>query len=487
MRHRRAVASRWLSRLPGRVFLRGRRRRRDAAAERARALALLRLHGWNTTSFQLLEPGTQYFFDPAGEGFVGYIDTGSAWVAGGAPVAPEGQLAGVAARFVAAASAQGRRASFFAAAERFVVASGYPAVLIGEQPTWDPRAWPAVVASSSSLRAQLRRPGKHGVRVRVVDPAELAETGALRRQLDAIVEGWLRRKPMAPMGFLVDVHPFTFAAERICAVAESGSEVLAFLTAVPVYARDAWLFEDLLRLPGAPNGTAEALIDAVMRETAARGACMVTLGLAPLSGDVPRGLAWIREVARPLYDFAGVRAFKARLRPDAWEPIYLVVPPGRWAWPALVDALRAFAHGSFLAFGLRTLSRGPPFVVWGLIGALVAWIPVLAFAEPSRWFPRPWVQHAWVGFDVGLGLLLIALARRYRPGLAVVALTLVTADTLVTTIEALVWNVPRAEGTLELLCVGVACLGPALGALALRGMIQGMADVTPPGGPRDAG
>jgi phosphatidylglycerol lysyltransferase len=63
------------------------------------------------------------------------------------------------------------------------------------------------------------------------------------------------------------------------------------VSAVPVYARRAWLVEDLLRLPGSPNGTAEALIDAVMREAAGRGAVMVTLGLAPLSGEVSWGLA----------------------------------------------------------------------------------------------------------------------------------------------------------------------------------------------------
>jgi phosphatidylglycerol lysyltransferase len=398
-------------------------------------------------------------------------------------VAAEDELRGVASRFAAAARAQGRRASFFAAAERFVVASGFDALLIGEEPTWDPRRWSRVVAESSSLRAQVRRPAAKGVRVRIADAAEIAVGGALRAQLDSIVAAWLRQKPMAPMGFLVDVRPFDFAAERICAVAEEGGRVVAFLAAVPVYARNAWLFEDLLRLPGTPNGTAEALIDAVMHEAAARGAHLVTLGLAPLSGDVPHGLAWIREVARPLYDFAGVRAFKARLRPDAWEPVYLVVPPGAWAWPAVIDALRAFAHGSFVTFGLRTFLRGPPFVVWGLIGALVAWIPVLAFVEPTRWFPRPWVQHAWVGFDIVLGVLLVALARRYRPGLATVVLGLVTADALLTLAEALAWNLPRIEGAAEVAGIVIACAGPILATLALRGMIRGREEVARrPGG-----
>lgn len=462
-------------------------RQSRAQTRRERVLTLLRRHGWNTTSFQLLEPDTRYFFDPELDAVTGYVDTGSAWVAGGAPVAPEGALAAAAARFVQAARVRGRRASFFAAGERFVIASGFKAILIGEQPTWDPKAWPARVAGTSSLRAQLRRPAAKGVGVRIVDPAEVGVSGALRPQLDAIVAAWLRQKPLAPMGFLVDLRPFDFAAERVCGVAESDGRVIAFVAAVPVYARGAWLIEDLLRLPGAPNGTAEALIDLVMRETAARGAQMVTLGLAPLSGDVPSGLAWARELARPLYDFAGVRAFKARLRPDAWEPIYLVVPPGAWTWPAIIDALRAFARGSFLAFGLRTLSRGPPFVVWGLIGTLVAWIPVLALAEPARWFPYPWVQRAWVGFDGVLAVVLVALARRHRPWLATLALCALSLDASLTVAEALVWNLPRMESAAELACIVIACTGPVLGALALRGMIHGRSEVAATTVPREPG
>ena len=45
------------------------------SAARARALALLRRHGWNATSFQILEPGFNYWFD-GDDACVAYIDTG---------------------------------------------------------------------------------------------------------------------------------------------------------------------------------------------------------------------------------------------------------------------------------------------------------------------------------------------------------------------------------------------------------------------------
>ncbi|MES1207310.1 MAG: phosphatidylglycerol lysyltransferase domain-containing protein, partial [Pseudomonadota bacterium] len=83
-----------------------------------RALALLRRHGWNATSFQILEPGFRYWFD-ADDACVAYIDTGRAWVAAGAPIAAPELVAAVAQRFVTAAAAQGRRACFFGTEDRF--------------------------------------------------------------------------------------------------------------------------------------------------------------------------------------------------------------------------------------------------------------------------------------------------------------------------------------------------------------------------------
>jgi hypothetical protein len=111
--------------------------------------------------------------------------------------------------------------------------------------------------------------------------------------------------------------------------------------------------------------------------------------------------------------------------------------------------------------------------VWGLITALVAWIPVLAGVDPTRWFPAAWVQSAWVGFDVVLCVLLVSLARRYRTWLATLALLLVSLDATLTLAEALTWNLPRIDGAGALVGVVVACCGPVLGALALRGMIEG--------------
>src|SRR4051812_21940741 len=108
---------------------------------RPRVLALLRQYGFNATSFQSLEEGFDYWFDTDGDACVAYADTGRAWVAAGAPICTEARLVEVANRFVAAARQAGRRAAFFAAEARLCEATGWPALVIGEQPVWDARRW----------------------------------------------------------------------------------------------------------------------------------------------------------------------------------------------------------------------------------------------------------------------------------------------------------------------------------------------------------
>lgn len=434
--------------------------------ERERVLALLRRHGWNATSFQVLEPGFRYWFD-GDDACVGYVDTGRSWVVAGPPIAPADRLADVAARFAAAARAADRRTAWFGTEPRFAGATAWPSLRIGDQPVWSPAAWAAVVESSKSLREQLRRARAKGVTVRAIDPAELVEQHATRVQVEALIVRWLASRPIAPMGFLVQIDPFTFPAERRYFVAEREGKVVAFLGIIPIYARDGWFFEDFLRDPEAPNGTIELLVDAGMRAAAAAQVPIVTLGLVPLAGEVSSWLRAARRLGRSLYDFDGLRAFKAKFKPAAWDPIFLSYPPGGNAFAALYDTLRAFARGGLLRFGLETFLRGPAVVVRALAVLLVVWTVLLALPSSAHYFPAPACQYGWIAFDVCLGAGLFTLARRWRQPLADIVATAVTLDAVVTMIQALVFDLPRRRGPFDVVVVAVAMLAPTVAAVLL--------------------
>ncbi len=320
-----------------------------------RVLALLRKYGWNATSFQILDTGFEYWFD-GDDACVAYVDTGGAWVVAGAPITELSRLEAVAANFAAAARRHQRRCLFFAVEPRLASATTLSLLHIGEQPLWDASKWSATIQRTASVRQQLARARHKKVTHRAISSEEVAG-GPARDAIDALIRRWLDERRLAPMSFLVGRQPFRFVNEHRYWIAEREGAVVGFLDAVPVFARRGWLFQSFIRDPLAPNGTVELLIDTAMRTVAAEGCRHVTLGLAPLAA-AQGWLRLTRDLSKALYDFGGLHSFKAKLRPTAWDPIYLAYPRGTSRTLALYDALVAFAGGSLIRFGGATVLRG---------------------------------------------------------------------------------------------------------------------------------
>ncbi len=380
-------------------------------------LARLIANGRDAVSFQALESAMRHWHDlpaPCGSGaVVAYVDTGGAWVAAGAPLARSRDLAVAAARFIESARAAGRRAAFFAT-EAPQLLGEVDTLLLGEQPVFEPGAWSRTLAASRRLREQLRRARAKGLRVRQVTADELVAGSPLRQAVEQLAAGWLRTRRMEPMGFLVALEPFHAAAQHRYLAAERDGELVGFLSAVPIYARRGWLVEDVVRSSSAPNGTSEAMLDALMHMVA--DSDIVTLGLAPLSGDIAVWQRVVRFVTRPLYHFRGVRAFKERLRPTRWEPVWLAFPRGEQAALHLVDGLRAFAGGSLVRFGLRSLAHHPGGPPWALAVPLAPWTATLALRAVLGYtrllgWSQP-VLACWAAFDALLCVALFRIALR---------------------------------------------------------------------------
>jgi len=181
---------------------------------------------------------------------------------------------------------------------------------------------------------------------------------------------------------------------------------------VPIYAKGGWLVENVVRDARAPNGTTELLFDLAMRES--HEDALVTWGLAPLA-NAPWPMRAVGALARGLYDFRGLRAFKTRLHPREWQKVYLVAPRGTPALLSIIDTLRAFAGGSLVSFGARTLVRRPLVLAWVLTLLLVPWTTMLVVllalhrASPLLGFPRAEI-FGWAAFD---GLFALALLRAF--------------------------------------------------------------------------
>ncbi|MEP7324489.1 MAG: DUF2156 domain-containing protein [Gemmatimonadota bacterium] len=349
-----------------------------ATIERARALVLE--FGWNSTAYQILNPGIVHWFAARGDALVGYVRHVGVRVVAGAPVASLERLAEVTAEFEADAARAGERVCYFGAEERLEqVSRGSPThsvISLGAQPSWHPAGLARRISQHPSLRAQLNRVRNKQVVV-TQWPRERASGNA---ELQQVLRAWLETRGLPPLRFLVEPQTLSQLEDRLIFVAERHGRVVGFLVASPVPARNGWLVEQIIRAPQAPNGVAELLISLAAETMAARGSEYVTLGLAPLSRrarlpEVPAPwwlravLAWVRAHGRRFYNFDGLDAFKAKFFPEQWTPVFAVNHEPRFTPRSLYAIASAFSGGS---------------AAWAIVKA-----GGRAVKQELRWFRRP--------------------------------------------------------------------------------------------------
>jgi len=334
--------------------------------ERARELVLR--FGWNAMAYQILNPGMSHWFAHEGDGVVGFVKFARTRVVGGAPVCDLARLDAIASEFVIDAQRHGERVCFFGAGERLdsalATGSGWARVLLGAQPVWDPGHWPDAIRRRRSLRAQFNRARNKGVTVSEWPPEVAQNHPALRQCLAQ----WLDSRHLPPLHFLVEPETLSELRDRRIFVAARGTDVMGFTILSPVPARDGWLVEQIVRGGGAPNGTAELMIDFAMRAVATSSSTYATLGLSPLSEHavaprIPQPL-WLRAILKwvklhgaRFYNFGGLDAFKAKFNPDAWEPIYAIAAQSNFSPRDLYAIAGAFSGGTPLRLVARAAAK----------------------------------------------------------------------------------------------------------------------------------
>lgn len=325
-------------------------------------------HGWNTTAYQILNPGIALWFDDAHDAVAGYVDAPGVRVVAGAPVCARDDLAAVAAQFEQDAARAGRCTCYFGAEGRLeslnVDSSTHAMITLGAQPVWRPAVLANIIATRASLRAQINRGHNKGVTVTLWDSHRAEESADLRRCL----QQWLATRGLPSLHFLVEPNTLHYLSDRLVFVAERRGAPVAFLVASPIPARRGWLVEQFVRGTGAPNGTAELMIDAAARQMAELGSEYVTLGLAPLSQRAGihgspepwwlRALfVWTRAHGRRFYNFDGLDAFKAKFQPESWDPVFAIANQPEFSIRALYAIASAFTSGHPVSTVMRGMGK----------------------------------------------------------------------------------------------------------------------------------
>lgn len=355
-------------------------------ADLAQARQLVMRYGYNSTAYQILNPGIQRWFAADGKAVAGFVDHGRFRVVAGAPICQPSRLDDVLGELGAAAAEDGRHLCYFAASQRLLeaVASGGSGgrLLLGGEPSWQPRSWPEILAHKASLRAQLARARSKGVAVEEWSPER---AGSEYSRLHRCLEEWLATRGLPPLHFLVEPETLERLSDRRLFVAEREGLLVGFLVASPIPLRNGWLVEQNLRGHAAPNGTSELLLDAAFRAAAAASITHLSLGLSPLSKqsglrDPDQPLwqrlltAWLRAHGARFFNFRGLDTYKAKFLPERWEPLWAVTPGSALGPRALYAIAGVFGSTSPVLLALKGLGR--------------------AARQEGQWLERRW-RKAW--------------------------------------------------------------------------------------------
>ena len=336
--------------------------------ELARVRELVLAHGWNSTAYQVINPGVSHWFSTRGDAVAGLVDCGSVWMVAGAPIAALERLAAVVAELESDAAQAGASVCYLAAEARLErlarARSDCAFVTLGAQPCWVPAAWPGILSRHASLRAQLARARHKGVAVSRWEVSRATDHPALQ----ACLAEWLSTRGLPPLRFMTTPYTLGRILDRLVFVAEQQGRVVGFLVASPVPARRGWLVEQIVRGSGAPNGTAELLLDAAFTAMISAGSAYVTLGLAPLSDRADDGpvvdpwwlrwmLRWVRAHGRRFYNFDGLDRFKAKFDPEWWEPVFAVTNQPEFRPRTLYAVGQAVSDNAPIAMVLRAVGR----------------------------------------------------------------------------------------------------------------------------------
>ncbi len=336
-------------------------------------LSLQETYGYNAHSLVSVAPGARMWRDSGGmNGAIIYSEFGRVWLATGDPLTSVDEMGEFACRFIEAARKQKRVAAFVPASARFArgcaAQCNLSGVKVGAAPYFDLQTWRPRGDRAKKLRAGINQARRAGVSVEAlhsINPQIVEETAMLCRR-------WLgTRRTATTLGWLFALDPFRHGErKKFFAARDAEGNLVGFLAASPIPAREGWYLEDVLRQPNAPNGTADLLVSEALLQLGASGAKLATLGTSPLAmdggDDIPKGDHAVVESALRLtskrlgmfYNFEGLRRFKAKFAPTWWESEYVLVPRGASVPPRVAHAIvRAIAPGGISRLLTRHVAR----------------------------------------------------------------------------------------------------------------------------------
>ena len=334
-------------------------------------LRLQTLYGYNPHSLISIAPGALVWSTPEIDGAIIYGEFGRVWLVAGDPLASFENMGELAQSFAAFARRKKRAVAFVPTSAEFarlMTPADYTIVKVGASPYFDLKTWNPRGDSAKKLRAGVNQARRAGVEVEVISESvdEL-----LKRETAQLCMSWLStRRSATTFGWLIALDPFLHSAYKKYFAARVNGKLVGFLAASPIPAREAWYLEDVLREPGAPQGTATLLVVEALSALKADGVRLATLGTSPFATNgtnevhstehpvIGRAMRLAAQKLGAFYNFEGLRRFKGKFVPSWWESEYALGQRGAVVPPRVAYAIvRALVPGGLAQLLTRQAAR----------------------------------------------------------------------------------------------------------------------------------
>ncbi|MBB4955507.1 phosphatidylglycerol lysyltransferase [Agrobacterium vitis] len=300
----------------------------------------------------------QILFSDCGHAFLMYGKRGRTWIVLFDPVGPHALWPALVMKMLREAKAAGCRVAFYQVSQAFLptaVDAGLRLFKLGDQAVVNLPDFDLKGGDWLKLRRSINRSERDGLEFAVLAPADVS---AVMDELGAVSDTWLAHHNAAEKGFSLGTFQRGYVASHPVAVVRMGGRIVAFANILTTQTKGC-AFIDLMRhVPGVHRGAMDLLFVRIIQHLQAEGYLKLNLGMAPLSGLSDRRFAplwhhlgrFLFEHGERLYNFKGVKAFKAKFHPE-WQPRYLAVCDKRQTPQAVVDI------ALLIGGGLRGLVR----------------------------------------------------------------------------------------------------------------------------------
>jgi phosphatidylglycerol lysyltransferase len=316
---------------------------RVAAAERAKLETLLREWGCNYISHLAVHGASSYHWLDS-EACVAFTLRGRTALALGDPIGPPQAMKRAVQDFVAYCDKQDWIPAFYQVDDPDLYRdAGMTLVPVGSEALIHTADFQLAGKARADLRYAVRRSEREGVSISFAPGPEVLSQHA--EQLRAVSGRWLQSRRGPELGYSLGTLATLTDPDIVVGLAFNASGTLdAFVSWLPVPARNAWTLDLMRRRPESTYGVMEALIIKSIEEASRRGIAELSLGLTPrtiamreVSGGMDRAMRAMYWGLDRFQRSNSLHRFKAKFNPS-WEDRYLAVP-GPSVLPEVIVAL----------------------------------------------------------------------------------------------------------------------------------------------------